>query len=176
MPSLVRQTLKWSAVTADRVRRPPRGVVILIFHRVGARTRLDVDMPVAQFEAQIQELAATGRVRRLDEALDALALDTPPAADPIVVTFDDGTADFADLALPILARYSVPATLYVATQFVDEGREFPAEGKPLSWAALRDVHASGIVTVGSHTHSHALLDRVAPDVITAELDRADARQ
>ena len=173
MPRLARQALKYSAVTVDRVRRPPRGVVVLIYHRVGARTPLDVDMPVARFEEQISVLAATGRVQTLDAALDALERDVPPTQDPIVITFDDGTADFAELALPILTRYSLPATLYVATEFVDEGRDFPADGIPLSWNALRDVQASGIVTVGSHTHSHALMDRLAPADIDAELDHAD---
>jgi peptidoglycan/xylan/chitin deacetylase (PgdA/CDA1 family) len=66
----------------------------------------------------------------------------------------------------------VPATLYVATDFVDRGRAFPDDGTPLSWAALRDAAATGLVTVGSHTHTHALLDRLpAPDV-ASELDRA----
>jgi peptidoglycan/xylan/chitin deacetylase (PgdA/CDA1 family) len=146
---------------------------VLIYHRVGSESGLDVDLPVDLFTAQIDALAATGRVTSLDSALERLENISPPDSDPIVITFDDGTADFSDVAVPILARYQLPATLYVATDFIDRGREFPNNGTPLSWPALRDLHAGGLVTVGSHTHTHALLDRLAPTAIDEELDRAD---
>ncbi len=124
----------------------------------------------------MEALAASGRVRSVDDALDALDRPAPadPDADPVVVTFDDGTADFAELAHPVLERFAIPATLYVATDFVDRGVDFPHGGRPLSWAALADTAASGLVTVGSHTHTHALLDRLPAAAIADELDRADA--
>jgi peptidoglycan/xylan/chitin deacetylase (PgdA/CDA1 family) len=164
------QVLKATAAVADVVRRPAPGVVVLIYHRVGATTPVQVDLPAALFAAQMDAVA--GRVVPLDEALDAVARPEPPADDPIVVTFDDGTADFADVALPILADRSVPVTLYVATDFVERGIEFPDAGRPLSWAALADAHSTGLVTVGSHTHRHALLDRLGPDEVADELDRS----
>jgi peptidoglycan/xylan/chitin deacetylase (PgdA/CDA1 family) len=90
----------------------------------------------------------------------------------VAVSFDDGTADFAEVALPILEREGIPVTLYVATDFLESGRPFPDDGKPLSWAALRDAHATGLVTVGSHTHTHALLDRLPVAEIDSELSRS----
>jgi peptidoglycan/xylan/chitin deacetylase (PgdA/CDA1 family) len=173
VPSLSKRALKWSAHAVDRLGAARRGVVVLIYHRVGARTPLDVDLPRASFADQMAELADTGRVRTLDEALGALAGPTPAGPDPIVITFDDGTADFAEDALPVLAEHGLPVTLYTATRFVDEGVEFPHGGRPLSWGALRDAHATGLVTVGSHTHAHALLDRMEPDAVHDELARAD---
>ncbi|MCU1351632.1 MAG: Polysaccharide deacetylase, partial [Acidimicrobiales bacterium] len=95
-----------------------------------------------------------------------------PAAAPIAITFDDGTADFVDVAVPILARHGLPATLFAATAFIDEGRPFPNDGRPASWAGLADAVATGLVQVGSHTHRHALLDRLAPAEIADELDRS----
>lgn len=173
MSRLPKQILKRSARAVDRVRPPARGVVVLIYHRVGGRTSLDVDLPLERFEDQMEVLAGTGRVRSLDEALRRLDAPSADGPDPIVITFDDGTADFADLAHPVLARHGLPVTLYVATDFVDRGRSFPNDGLPLSWSALRDAHATGLVTVGSHTHTHALLDRLPTDEIDAELSRAD---
>jgi peptidoglycan/xylan/chitin deacetylase (PgdA/CDA1 family) len=119
-------------------------------------------------------LAASGRAATLDDALHALDGSMPADRrdDPVVVTFDDGTADFADLVLPILVEHKVPAVLYVATEFLDSGREFPDRGTPLSWSALRDAVASGLVTVGSHSHSHALFDRLDPAAVAGELDRS----
>ncbi|MGZ4675010.1 MAG: polysaccharide deacetylase family protein [Acidimicrobiia bacterium] len=175
MATFTKVALKWSARTADRLRPPAPGVVVLIYHRVGARTPLDVDMPLALFDEQMDALARSGRVRSLDDALDALAAPVRARGDvdPIVITFDDGTADFAELAVPVLASHALPATLYVATDFVDRGVDFPAHGRPLSWSGLRDVAATGLVTVGSHTHTHALLDRLPAEAIATELDRAD---
>src|SRR5262249_55965140 len=96
------------------------------------------------------------------------------AADPqdVVVTFDDGTADFADAALPVLVEHQIPVTLYLATAFVEEQRPFPDDGQPLTWAALRDACSTGLVDVASHTHTHAVLDRLPPGRVADELDRS----
>jgi peptidoglycan/xylan/chitin deacetylase (PgdA/CDA1 family) len=120
----------------------------------------------------MEALAASGRAISIDAAVDALAGPPPGGSDPVVVTFDDGTADLVEHALPVLERHHVPACWYVATDFVDAGREFPAGGTPLSWAQLRDAAATGLVTVGSHTHTHALLDRLPVAQAEAELDRS----
>lgn len=170
-----KQAVKWSALGVDRIRRPPGGVVVLIYHRVGGRSSLNVDLPIAEFAAQMETLATHHRVVTLDTALELLEGESEPAdeRDPVVITFDDGTADFADLAVPLLARFDLPATLYLATEFVDQRRAFPNDGIPMSWSALEDVQSTGLVTVGSHTHTHALLDRLSPEEVDAELDRAD---
>jgi peptidoglycan/xylan/chitin deacetylase (PgdA/CDA1 family) len=44
----------------------------------------------------------------------------PP--NPVVLTFDDGYQSNHRLALPLLVRYEVPASVYLATEFVDEKR------------------------------------------------------
>jgi peptidoglycan/xylan/chitin deacetylase (PgdA/CDA1 family) len=169
------QALKVSAMATDGFRKR-RGVVVLAYHRVGGGSDLEIDLPAAQFDAQMAVLAAEGRTIGLDAALKLLATPAPASdgPDPVVVTFDDGTADFADVALPILERHGIPATLYLATAFVEEQRSFPRDGTPLSWAALRDAIATGLVTVGSHTHTHRLLDRAAPDEVDQDLDRSIA--
>jgi len=125
-------------------------------------------------------IAASNRVLSLSAALERLDL---PAGRPVagyrgvdagsvVVTFDDGTADFVDVALPILERHGVCVTLYAATSFIEDGVDFPDHGRPVSWAALRDACATGLVDVGSHTHRHRLLDRVTPAEAADELDRS----
>jgi peptidoglycan/xylan/chitin deacetylase (PgdA/CDA1 family) len=180
---LALRALKTVSAWGDRVRAPGRGVVVLIYHRVGGGSGTEIDLDPQVFDEQMAWLAAEGRAVSLDEALDRLrsndhepdADDADPETadpDPVVVTFDDGTADLADVALPILARHRVPATVYVATDFVDSGRPFPADGTPLSWAAVREMVASGLVTIGSHTHTHALVDRLSPAEAADELDRS----
>jgi peptidoglycan/xylan/chitin deacetylase (PgdA/CDA1 family) len=170
--SPVRSAVKVSAAAVDRLWPPRRGVVVLLYHRVGGRSNLPIDLPAGLFAQQMAALAETGRATTLDDALSRLHQPVPLSPDPVVVTFDDGTADLADVAMPVLAHHKIPATVYLATAFVDEQRDFPHGGRPLSWPALRDVVASGLVTVGSHTHTHALLDRIPGPEIPPELDRS----
>jgi peptidoglycan/xylan/chitin deacetylase (PgdA/CDA1 family) len=165
--------LKWTAAAYDRVHQRQRGITVLAYHRVGRRTTVRVDLPDWLFEEQMERLSSGPGVTDLDSALLALAgRDAPAAPDPVVVTFDDGTADFVEVTLPLLVRYSIPVTIYVATDFVETGRSFPDEGRPVSWAALADAVSTGLVAVGSHTHSHALLDRLPAKALPAELDRS----
>ena len=166
----LKQALKWSAAAADRLRPTVGGVVVLIYHRVGGESGLELDLTIARFADQMAWLADTGIVITLDEALRELEVDRKDHSSRIVVTFDDGTADFVEHAIPVLAQYGIPATLYLATEFVDRSLPLPYGAPPVSWAGLRDAMAGGLLTIGSHTHSHALLDRLAPSEIARELD------
>ncbi len=95
-----------------------------------------------------------------------------PRQMPVVVTFDDGTLDWVENVQPVLEKHRVPATFYVATDFVERGQCFPDGGVPVSWAGLRDLLSSGFVTIGSHTHRHLLLDRLSAREVGDELDRS----
>jgi peptidoglycan/xylan/chitin deacetylase (PgdA/CDA1 family) len=172
MQSQVQQLVKWTSAATDLLRRP-RGLVVLIYHRVGAHTPVSVDLPRPLFADQLAALAAGWAPVTLDAAVGLLAVATdPPGPPPVCLTFDDGTADFVEEALPELVEHSIPATLYVATDHIEAGREFPDHGRPVSWAGLRDALSTGLVTVGSHTHTHRLLDRVGGPEAAGELDRS----
>ncbi len=172
MSGQLRQLVKWTAAAADAVRRP-RGLVILIYHRVGGHTPVSVDVPRRLFAEQLAALAAEWAPVTLDRAAELLCEPSgPDGRPPVSVTFDDGTVDFVDEALPELVTHRIPATLYVATDHVETGRIFPNDGRPVSWAGLRDALTTGLITIGSHTHAHRLLDRVDGPEAADELDRS----
>jgi peptidoglycan/xylan/chitin deacetylase (PgdA/CDA1 family) len=164
--------VKASAVAVDSIKRPASGVVILLYHRVGGRSGLQVDLPLEMFTRQMEVLAEHRLAVSLDTALDKLTAGGPGVDNPVVVTFDDGTADFVDTVLPILELFRIPATLYVATDFIESRRFFPDDGKPASWSGLNEATSTGLVTIGSHTHTHALLDRLDQASIEDELVRS----
>jgi peptidoglycan/xylan/chitin deacetylase (PgdA/CDA1 family) len=170
--SVARTTLKLTSAAVDTVRRPPPGLVVLIYHRVGRRAPIEVDLPLSAFAEQMSFLAAETTVVTLSDGLAHLADPSSPREPLVAVTFDDGTSDFTEVALPVLVEHRVPVTLYVATDFVDRRIDFPNEGAPISWDGLREAAATGLVSVGSHTHEHALLDRLPPAEVDGELDRS----
>lgn len=175
----LRQAAKNALIRLDAVvPSPTDGVVVLAYHRVGGHTPSAVDLPRDLFLRQMGHVAARADVLTLDAAARLL---TPPTDDritpsrQIVLTFDDGTADFMDEVLPVLVEYQLPATLFVATSFIDEQKLFPEHGVPLSWNALRECVSTGLVDVGAHTHTHLLLDRADDLTIDLELDVCNAR-
>ncbi len=143
--------------------------MVLIYHQVGGGTDSSVDLPVAQFRAQLEHLRAHHRVWSLPEAVDALARGERPVG--VAITFDDGATDFADHAAPLMAELELPSTLYLVTSAPGAG-VLPWGVPALSWAAVRDVVADGLVTVGSHTHDHRLLHRITASQVADQLDQS----
>jgi len=92
---------------------------------------------------------------------------------PIVLTFDDGFADFFTDALPILQQYGFPATLYVTTGFVGSTsrwmqREGEATRLMLTWEQLTEICMCG-VELGGHSHSHRQLDTLPLTIAQDEI-------
>ncbi|MFI7635601.1 polysaccharide deacetylase family protein [Nonomuraea sp. NPDC049400] len=92
---------------------------------------------------------------------------------PIVVTFDDGYADFHSHALPLLERYHFPATVFLTSGWVSDAGD-DAAGRPLdkmlSWGQAREAAQTGI-EIGGHSHSHPQLDQLRTEDLRQELRR-----
>jgi peptidoglycan/xylan/chitin deacetylase (PgdA/CDA1 family) len=143
-------------------RRSPGDLVILLYHRVGAGDR-EIDLSAEAFDRQLAWLVANTRVRSLEDALAS-------GGGGVVITFDDGFRDFHQHALPALVRHRVPAVLYLATGLVGDGDG--ARPDALTWEGLRDAVSTGLVTVGSHTHSHLDLRRASEEEAEEEMRRS----
>ncbi len=94
----------------------------------------------------------------------------------VVLTFDDGFADFYTTALPILQQHRFVSTLYVATAFVNSTsrflqREHETARRMLSWDQLKEIAGAGI-ECGAHSHRHEQLDVVPGDVARDEIVRS----
>ena len=102
---------------------PGAPLSVLIFHRV--RPAIDPLFPgepdAARFEQQLRWVKDWFRVLPLPEAVKGLREGSLPAR-PLCITFDDGYADNATLALPILRRLGLTATFFIATGYLNGGR------------------------------------------------------
>jgi peptidoglycan/xylan/chitin deacetylase (PgdA/CDA1 family) len=118
------------------------GVPVLMYHQVDAIVPKDPvgrDLTVlpAAFEAQLRYLRQHG-IRTLTAAALTTALtrgERPRGV--IVLTFDDGYADAATTAFPLLQKYGAVGTFYVSSGFVGTPRH-------LTWKQIRRMRAAGM--------------------------------
>src|SRR5206468_1637418 len=115
-----------AALAASQQRRgkPVLRIPILLYHYISAnpdapadvvRTRLSV--PPDAFAAQLAYLARAGYTTiTLDDLVAILHDGAAPPPKPVVLTFDDGYADFYANAYPLLTQYGDKATIYVISQ------------------------------------------------------------
>ena len=135
---------------------PVTYVPILYYHYIRInpnprdRVGFGLSTPPAAFRAQMQYLANHGfHVISLHQAVAAIQKHTGLPSRPVVLTFDDGYADFFANAVPILQSRG-----FTATSFVITGR--------MGWAGYltpsQIVAADGMgFTIGAHTVDHVAL-------------------
>ena len=79
----------------------------------------------------------------------------------VLLTFDDGLRSVYTHAFPLLRAYGYPALVAVVTDWVDlaPGRQIDYGPRPfirddfLTWDQLREMTASGLVEIASHSHN-----------------------
>lgn len=107
-----------SSIANMQLRKLEGAVTCFLFHRVCADRHMGVTLPI--FKSVIESIIRRFDVLSIDEACDYLA-HGGRSKRYAVITFDDGYLDNYTLALPVLREYSVPATLFVCTGFIDSG-------------------------------------------------------
>lgn len=96
---------------------------IFVCHRVLPRENpFAIDtISVATFERQINLLQRYFRVVSLQQAVIEKAKGTI-VPNTVCLTFDDGYKDNYDFAFPVLEKYNIPATIFLATDFIGRNR------------------------------------------------------
>lgn len=169
--------LSYGAVTHER----RTGVTILVYHRVGGGSIKELDLPTDLFDWQMRFLRQHFAVVGLDDIAARAQTRPHGTRDAVVITFDDGYEDVYHHAFPVLARYRLPATIYLATSYLEDRRPFAFEmslreaqrGWPLTWNQAREMARSGLVTIGAHTHTHPDMAQLTPREIEQELEASN---
>jgi len=105
-----------------RRRRHDYRVFVLEYHDVGSSgSEREGVVSAARLARHLRFLQSHFRLTSLSGAVEALAGPKGPGEDLVVITFDDGYAGNYRHAWPVLRAAGVPATVFVASGFLDGG-------------------------------------------------------
>ena len=97
---------------------------VLLYHRVNPDSDpFSPGISVKAFDSQMRHLAENYRVLPLAEIVERMKQGVGVGPGTIAVTFDDGYRDNYEYAHPILRKYDLPATLFVATSYIGTNRQ-----------------------------------------------------
>jgi peptidoglycan/xylan/chitin deacetylase (PgdA/CDA1 family) len=162
MGSAASGSLLLRRLISDQVR-----IRVLTYHRIGPSTRDPFCVSSAHFDAQVRQLAQSGRAVSLEQVTAFVQEGAPLPADACLITIDDGMISTLTEALPILERWKVPAVAFVTSSLIGRASEGPLE-RYMTWDELRQLAASGLVDIGSHAHTHRSLGLMPPDEAVRE--------
>jgi peptidoglycan/xylan/chitin deacetylase (PgdA/CDA1 family) len=152
---------------------------ILIFHRVLPEPDplFPEEMHSKRFDALMGIVARSMQSRTLSQAASALQ-GGGLSARPVVITFDDGYADNAEVALPILQKHGLVASFFVSTGFLDGGRMWNdtviecLRRSPQDAIDLADF-GLGVFQLASPEHRRKAIDALLPVVKYQSLEERE---
>src|SRR5262245_20570047 len=126
------------------------------------------DVTRAWLEPRLRHLVDNGyRTLTCDEIARFVIDGASPGSRAVGLTFDDAWSSAWTVATPLLKQYGLNAVLFVIPGRV---REHVSDAPFVTWSQLREMHASGVWDVQSHTRTHAMIftgasavDFVTPD-------------
>ncbi len=157
---------------------PHNAVPILMYHRVAPngssalrRWRVTPD----ELDEQLSYLRSSGyRSISLQNWRDAVIRRRPLPGRAVVLTFDDGYADFDVHARPLLERHGFTASLFVVTDRVGAVNAWDSETEEIrlmDWKTLRRLDARGF-EIGAHTATHPPLTALDDAQVVREVARS----
>lgn len=143
------------------------GVPILLYHRFGPVAADSMTVRTAVFEAHLKYLQAKGfEVISLKELLSMLSgAGVPADRRCVVLVADDAHRSVYTEAFPLLKKYGVPMTLFVYPSAVSNA------AYAMTWEQLREVQASGLCDIQSHTYWHPNFKKEREKLPVAEFEK-----
>ena len=141
-----------------------RTIPILCYHRFTRQQHSDerLNLPEDMLRQQLRYLTDNNyQVIALNELDAYLGGEKEIPEKSVVITIDDGYRSVYEIAYPLFKKFNTPATLFVYTDFI---------GAPMAinWKQTKEMSASGLIDIQSHSKSHASL--VTPEKPESEAE------
>jgi peptidoglycan/xylan/chitin deacetylase (PgdA/CDA1 family) len=131
--------------------------LILMYHSVnGENPQYHYEIMIENFLKQLQFVRQHFEIVTIEQ----LFRDQKQKKSQVALSFDDAYEDFYLNVFPILKQHQLPAALFLPTAListepvVEIQNNYLYNKRHVTWNQVIEMHASGLIEIGSHTHSH----------------------
>lgn len=164
-------------------------IPVLMYHHINNHSGDLVTVTPHTFDGQMRFLHKQGfQTLTLDLLLSYIRGQYDIPKKSVVITFDDGYLDNYIYAFPVLKKYGLNASIFLAVSWIEKASviktrstdliniEIPKHGitkklivsgdahkAVLNWGLIKDMYESGLVDFFSHTMTHKKCDELVED-------------
>ena len=174
----VRRLGYWQGVRSAGGIPEPRPLRVICYHSISDLASDPIlenyGIPSEQFRQQLDMLLKAGfHFIDANEFLQFLQGKAGLPRRPVLLTFDDCYQDNLDAALPILKERNIPAIAFAVSQRIGGTNDWD---EPIGAEQIRLLDADGLrqlakggVTIGSHSRTHKMLNRLTIEQLSSEI-------
>lgn len=147
---------------------------VLMYHHVQSsdqaksKNQTGLTVTTETFIKQMQDLKSKGyNTVSMQDLINFFDAGVPIAKKSILITFDDGYADFATDAYPVLVSQNFKATVFVSTGLINNPDY-------MNWENIRQISSEGRILFANHTWSHKNV-KTGQAALEAEILTADTQ-
>lgn len=168
-------------------------IAVILYHRIGLPAYENDNLPPEEFEKQMHYLSTQGyKTISPGQYLSFLNREIELPLCSILITFDDGSKNIMNYALPIMGKYNFKAAIFLNTAYIGKALYHSREKRKfyqsledalidgcskdgiwlfdyLNWQNIKSLAEDGM-SFGSHGHSHLVLTELSPGKLQEELD------
>lgn len=148
-----------------------KGIPILMYHYVD-----NIPVPSAidpnLFREEMAFIRENCNPITMDDLIEYIEQRKTLPDNSVLMTFDDGTADFYYNTFPILKDLKIPTILYIVAGYI--GKFMPSlshnwKYKMLTWKELKEISQCNYIEIGSHSVNHYRFNSISNNEIRYEV-------
>lgn len=149
-----------------------RGYIILMYHSTPVSASWVYDVGKNYFKEQIEYVSNNYNVLSISSIVERMRRGEKLNKTIFGITFDDGYENNYKVAYPLLVKYDIPATIFPCTLYITEDGSYKSTigEQMLSWPEIEEMEKSGLITVGSHSHTHPNLTSISKEEVINEIE------
>lgn len=149
-----------------------KGIPILMYHKVSPGFADGLTVPAKSLETQFEYLRnknytplSFSELKQLHESGKSLP------SKPVIITFDDAYADFAELALPLLKKFNFTATVFIPVGYMGKTNVWDQGSDAIMSAEqIKNIALNENIEFGLHSFLHRNYAGLNPEDMQEDLD------